>query len=50
MGLHRLEASTLIENSRSQGVLKACGFNELGISENIYTLMVNGEIIKYFIR
>ncbi len=50
MGLHRLEASTLMDNSRSQGVLKACGFNELGISENIYTLMVNGEIIKYFIR
>lgn len=50
MGLHRLEASTLMDNSRSQGVLKACGFNELGISENTYTLMVNGEIIKYFIR
>ena len=27
MGLHRLEASTLMDNSRSQGVLKACGFN-----------------------
>ena len=41
MGLHRLEASTLIENSRSQGVLKACGFNELGISEKY--LYINGE-------
>ena len=41
MGLHRLETSTLIENSRSQGVLKACGFNELGISEKY--LYINGE-------
>ncbi|MGU9320549.1 GNAT family N-acetyltransferase [Clostridium perfringens] len=41
MGLHRLEASTLIENSRSQGVLKACGFNELGINEKY--LYINGE-------
>ncbi|MDM0964732.1 GNAT family protein [Clostridium perfringens] len=41
MGLHRLEASTLMENSRSQGVLKACGFNELGISEKY--LYINGE-------
>ncbi|EOU1703636.1 GNAT family N-acetyltransferase [Clostridium perfringens] len=41
MGLHRLEASTLIDNSRSQGVLKACGFNELGISEKY--LYINGE-------
>ncbi|WP_300257409.1 GNAT family N-acetyltransferase [Clostridium sp.] len=41
MGLHRLEASTLIENYRSQGVLKACGFNELGISEKY--LYINGE-------
>lgn len=41
MGLHRLEASTLMGNSRSQGVLKACGFNELGISEKY--LYINGE-------
>ncbi|MDU7956478.1 MAG: GNAT family protein [Clostridium perfringens] len=41
MGLHRLEASTLMENSRSQGLLKACGFNELGISEKY--LYINGE-------
>lgn len=41
MGLHRLEASTLMDNSRSQGVLKTCGFNELGISEKY--LYINGE-------
>lgn len=41
MGLHRLEASTLMDNSISQGVLKACGFNELGISEKY--LYINGE-------
>ncbi|HFD2045688.1 GNAT family protein [Clostridium perfringens] len=41
MGLHRLEASTLMDNSRSQGVLKACGFNELGVSEKY--LYINGE-------
>lgn len=41
MGLHRLEASTLMDNSRSQGVLKACEFNELGISEKY--LYINGE-------
>ena len=41
MGLHRLEASTLMDNSRSQGVLKSCGFNELGISEKY--LYINGE-------
>lgn len=41
MGLHRLEASTLLENSRSQSVLKSCGFKELGISEKY--LYINGE-------
>ena len=50
MGLHRLEASTLMDNSRSQGVLKACGFNELGISEKYLYINGDGEIIKYFIR
>jgi [ribosomal protein S5]-alanine N-acetyltransferase len=34
MGLHRLEASTLTDNLRSQNVLKACGFKELGINKN----------------
>lgn len=33
MGLHRLEASTLTDNLRSQNVLKACGFDEIGISK-----------------
>lgn len=41
MGLHRVEASTLLENERSQGVLKACNFEELGISKNY--LYINGE-------
>lgn len=34
MGLHRLEASTLTDNLRSQNVLKACGFKEIGINRN----------------
>jgi [ribosomal protein S5]-alanine N-acetyltransferase len=34
MGLHRLEASTLTDNFRSQSVLKACGFKEIGINKN----------------
>lgn len=33
MDIHRLEASTLVDNLRSQGVLKACGFEELGTSK-----------------
>lgn len=41
MGLHRLEASTLIENIKSQKVLKACGFKQLGINENY--LFINGK-------
>lgn len=41
MGLHRLEASTLLENNRSQSVLNACGFNELGINKKY--LYINGE-------
>ncbi|MDZ5255365.1 GNAT family protein [Clostridium sp. LIBA-8841] len=41
MGLHRLEASTLLGNNRSQSVLKACGFNELGINKKY--LYINGE-------
>lgn len=31
--LHRIEASTLVNNKRSQSVLKACGFKEIGLSE-----------------
>ncbi|APC38660.1 GNAT family N-acetyltransferase [Clostridium estertheticum] len=39
--LHRVEASTLINNEKSQRVLKNCGFKELGISEKY--LYINGE-------
>ncbi|MBU3187926.1 GNAT family N-acetyltransferase [Clostridium estertheticum] len=39
--LHRVEASTLINNEKSQRVLKICGFKELGISEKY--LYINGE-------
>nr|WP_138206446.1 GNAT family protein [Haloimpatiens lingqiaonensis] len=41
MGLHRLEASTLVDNEKSQSVLKACGFKELGLNENY--LFINGK-------
>lgn len=41
MELHRLEASTLIDNKKSQAVLKGCGFKELGINEKY--LFINGE-------
>ena len=33
MRLHRIEASALVENERSKGVLKTCGFKELGVNE-----------------
>jgi len=39
--LHRMEATTLIDNEKSQRVLKNCGFKELGISEKY--LYINGE-------
>lgn len=41
LGLHRLEASTLLDNIKSQRVLKSCGFKELGINKNY--LFINGE-------
>lgn len=41
MELHRLEASTLIHNEKSQAVLKSCGFKELGINEKY--LFINGQ-------
>ncbi|MDP4146472.1 MAG: GNAT family protein [Bacillota bacterium] len=41
MELHRVEASTLIDNKRSQGVLKACGFDMLGINKKY--LFINGQ-------
>jgi len=39
--LHRIEASAMVENIKSQAVLKACGFKELGINEQY--LYINGE-------
>lgn len=39
--LHRIEATTLIDNEKSQRVLSSCGFKELGISEK--HLYINGE-------
>lgn len=39
--LHRIEATTLMDNEKSQRVLKKCGFKELGISEKY--LYINGE-------
>lgn len=41
MELHRIEASTLVDNERSQGVLRSCGFREIGISEKY--LFINGK-------
>lgn len=41
LNLHRLEASTLIDNLKSQRVLKACGFSELGINSSY--LFINGK-------
>lgn len=34
LNLHRVEASTLIDNFRSQNVLKACGFKEIGLNKD----------------
>lgn len=39
--LHRLEASTLVSNLKSQSVLRGCGFKELGLNEKY--LFINGE-------
>jgi [ribosomal protein S5]-alanine N-acetyltransferase len=41
LSLHRIEASTLVENKKSQGVLKGCGFQELGVSKEY--LYINGK-------
>lgn len=41
MELHRVEASTLVDNIRSQRVLKECGFKEVGVSEKY--LYINGK-------
>lgn len=41
LNLHRIEASTLLENKKSQGVLRGCGFSEVGISKDY--LFINGK-------
>ena len=41
MGIHRMEASTLLDNIISQRVLISCGFKEVGISEKY--LLINGK-------
>ncbi|WP_291634462.1 GNAT family protein [Clostridium sp.] len=41
LDLHRIEATTLIDNEKSQRVLRNCGFKELGISEKY--LYINSE-------
>lgn len=41
MGLHRIEASTLVDNVKSQRVLRSCGFKELGLNEKY--LYINGQ-------
>lgn len=38
--LHRIEASTLVDNIKSQKVLRGCGFTELGINRDY--LFING--------
>lgn len=38
--LHRVEASVLVDNERSKGVLLGCGFKEIGINEKY--LYING--------
>ncbi|MEG1257274.1 GNAT family N-acetyltransferase [Clostridium sp.] len=41
LGLHRIEATTLVENEKSQNVLKACEFSELGVCKEY--LYINGK-------
>lgn len=41
LDLHRIEAATLVDNVKSQAVLLACGFKEIGISEKY--LFINGK-------
>ncbi|OAA91385.1 GNAT family N-acetyltransferase [Clostridium coskatii] len=41
MDLHRIEASTLIDNVRSQKVLLSCGFKEIGLNEKY--IFINGK-------
>lgn len=46
MELHRIEASTLVDNLKSQAVLKNCGFNMLGLNEKY--LFINGQWRDHF--
>ena len=39
--LHRIEASALVDNEKSIGVLKSCGFKILGVNKNY--LLINGK-------
>lgn len=41
LGLHRLEASALVDNEKSKRVLISCGFEELGINKKY--LFINGK-------
>lgn len=41
MELHRIEATTLLNNEKSQRVLKSCGFKEIGISKKY--LFIDGK-------
>lgn len=41
LDLHRVEASVLTTNSRSKGVLLACGFEEVGVNKKY--LFINGK-------
>jgi ribosomal-protein-alanine N-acetyltransferase len=40
-GLHRVEAGTLVHNTRSQAVLRRTGFTEYGVAERM--LFIAGE-------
>ena len=40
LDLHRIEASVLLDNLRSSGLLKSCGFKEVGLNEKY--LYING--------
>lgn len=47
MELHRIEASTLVENEKSQRVLTACGFKKIGLCERY--LYINSKWRDHFI-
>ena len=41
LGLHRLEAGTMVDNVASQRVLERCGFTRIGVAEGL--LFIQGE-------